>query len=210
MGDVRAFSRHVRWTPSEILVLVQNYASTPRANLSGMLPGRQTRAIECKANSLGLSRPKKPKRTREEYLCAKREGMARRWATDPEGMRAKSRSRHHRNGDANRRKMREYTQRRFFWSRANKVDATAHELAALWKSQRGLCALTGRKLDRTAQLDHILPRARGGCDEIGNLRWVCNEANLAKRDLTDAEFAVLCSDVMSWIGRRIELVEVIQ
>lgn len=92
-----------------------------------------------------------------------------------------------------------YAAKRFFWSRAMKLRgenrATFRELAALWKLQRGLCALTGRRLDRFAQLDHVKPKARGGGDELANLRWVCIAANLAKRDLSDDEFFQLCADV---------------
>jgi 5-methylcytosine-specific restriction endonuclease McrA len=62
-------------------------------------------------------------------------------------------------------------------------------------------------LSRTAQLDHILPRAKGGGDHISNLRWLCPEANYAKRDLTDEEFFALCGDVIIRIGRRIQEVE---
>ena len=62
-------------------------------------------------------------------------------------------------------------------------------------------------MDRSAQVDHILPKARGGSDDLSNLQWVCKEANIAKRHMTDAEFVALCSDVMNWIGRRIQLVE---
>jgi hypothetical protein len=32
---------------------------------------------------------------------------------------------------------------------------------------------------------------------------VCSEANQAKRDLTDAEFLLLCEQVVEFIGRRI-------
>jgi 5-methylcytosine-specific restriction endonuclease McrA len=87
--------------------------------------------------------------------------------------------------------------------------ASARDLAAIWKSQRGRCALTGRRLDRTAQLDHKTPRARGGGDEAANLQWLCEAANLAKRDLTDAEFAAMCGEVMRWIGERIAAVEAV-
>lgn len=38
-------------------------------------------------------------------------------------------------------------------------------------------------------------------------RWVCTEANLAKRELSDMEFVLLCRDVMRWIGERIKLLE---
>ena len=85
--------------------------------------------------------------------------------------------------------------------------ATHVELARLWKAQKGRCALTGARLDRTAELDHVLPKTRGGKDNIGNLRWVTHQVNFAKRDLTDEEFIILCGDVMRWIGRRIEMVE---
>lgn len=84
---------------------------------------------------------------------------------------------------------------------------TAQWLARLWKQQRGRCAITDRKLDRTAQLDHVTPLARGGLTERANLRWVCPEINRAKRDLTDDELAALLTDCMAWIGRRIQLVE---
>lgn len=40
-----------------------------------------------------------------------------------------------------------------------------------------------------------------------NLRWACAGINYAKRDLSDADLLALCSDVMAWIGRRIEAVQ---
>ncbi len=133
--------------------------------------------------------------------------MARRRALDPDKARAKQRAWHGKNRERNKEKLRKYYARRFFWGRAMKLRgadrATPQDLARLWKNQRGLCALTGRKLDRTAQLDHILSKARGGRDNTGNLRWLCKEANLARREMNDAEFAALCADVMRWIGERI-------
>lgn len=106
--------------------------------------------------------------------------------------------------DRNRAKIMEnhraYYARRFFWAKSIKLrgkgKATAEQLARLWKAQRGCCALTGRRLDRTAQVDHKLPRARGGGDAATNLQWLCADANYAKRALTDAEFVALCSDVL--------------
>jgi 5-methylcytosine-specific restriction endonuclease McrA len=66
-----------------------------------------------------------------------------------------------------------------------------------WVSQGGLCALSGRKLDiRTAELDHIIPRSRGGSDNLENLRLVCPEANSAKGSLTDRELILLCQDIL--------------
>jgi 5-methylcytosine-specific restriction endonuclease McrA len=107
--------------------------------------------------------------------------------------------------------MRDYYGRRFFWGRAMKLRgenrATPRDIARLWKAQHGRCGLTGRRLDRTAQLDHILPKARDGNDSIGNLRWTCEAVNIAKRHMTDQEFFVLCGDVMRWIGQRIAMVD---
>jgi hypothetical protein len=150
----------------------------------------------------------------------KRESMAKRRAADPEGARAYRSAWHAANRDVRTAKMREYAQRRFFWNREMHLRqpgrATARQLARLWKDQRGRCALTGRRLDRTAHLDHIEPLAGGGGDGIGNLRWLCHEANLAKRALSDDQFFALCLAVaqgapcMSWIGRRLKLVDSLQ
>jgi 5-methylcytosine-specific restriction endonuclease McrA len=153
-------------------------------------------------------------RSVEEVREAKRLHMARRRAADPEGARRYHRERHHKNREHNLAKMRAYYGRRFFWGRAMKLRgegrATTVDLARLWKEQRGRCALTGRRLTReNAHLDHAIAKARGGSDAIGNLRWVCTQANLAKRDLTEVEFAALCADVMAWIGERIAKAEAI-
>lgn len=151
------------------------------------------------------------RRDPEKYRARKRESMARRRAADPEAVRAYARRDHAANREARTAKMREYTRRRFFWTKAKKLRgpdrATARDLAALWKAQRGRCALTGRRLDRSAQLDHRKAKARNGADHIGNLQWLCEEANLAKRALPEEQFIALCGDVMRWIGERIQAVE---
>jgi 5-methylcytosine-specific restriction endonuclease McrA len=136
--------------------------------------------------------------------------MARLRARDPDVARQKRNDFHARNREQQTEKMRDYYARRFFWGRAMKLRgegrATYRELAAIWKRQHGLCALTGERLTReNVDVDHILPKTRGGSDASGNLRWVTRTVNLAKRDLTDDEFFALCGNVMRWIGRRIEL-----
>lgn len=150
-------------------------------------------------------------RTAEQVREAKRAHMAARRLADPQSVRDGQKAWCDANRESVRQKNRVYYNRRFFWARMTKLRgperASFIELAKLWKAQRGRCALTGRRLTREAELDHILPKARGGNDDIGNLRWVCSEVNMAKRDSTDDEFAALCGDVMRWIGRRIEMVE---
>jgi len=80
----------------------------------------------------------------------------------------------------------------------------ADVLKAIWDRQGGLCGLTGQPLDfETAQLDHILPRSRGGSYDESNLRWTTKHANEAKGGMTDDEFLVLCNQVAEFIGRRL-------
>jgi CRISPR/Cas system Type II protein with McrA/HNH and RuvC-like nuclease domain len=150
-------------------------------------------------------------RSREEMLKAKREHMARRRANNPDAVRAYQRQHHHKNRDRNCEKMRVYYAKRFFWGRAMKLRgegrAVAADLARLWKSQRGRCAMTGERLDREAQLDHIHPRCKGGDDSPANLQWVTAAVNYAKRDLSQDEFIALCGGVMRWIGERIDMVD---
>ena len=138
--------------------------------------------------------------------------MARIRARDPDGVRRKQREWNDRNRERVRAKLRTYGRKRFFWSKSCRLRregeaATPIELAKLWKSQGGRCGLTGERLNRAnAELDHILPKARGGGGTISNLRGVTKTANRAKRALTDDEFVALCSPVMRWIGYRIDLV----
>jgi hypothetical protein len=106
-------------------------------------------------------------RSREEHLKAKREGMARLRARDPDVARQKRNDFHARNREQQTEKMRDYYARRFFWGRAMKLRgegrATYRELAAIWKRQHGLCALTGERLTReNVDVDHILPKTPCG------------------------------------------------
>jgi hypothetical protein len=105
------------------------------------------------------------------------------------------------------RQHREYAARRFFYItfsnlkvRAKSKDelATTAEISSLWKKQRGVCPITGRRLNReNAQLDRIVPSKKGGSDLVENLRWVHRDVNYAKRDLLDDDFFRLCWDVVS-------------
>lgn len=79
---------------------------------------------------------------------------------------------------------------------------TDDDLRSLWERQGGLCGLTGQPMDiAEADVDHIIPRSRGGSDELSNLRWTTRAANQAKGDLLDEEFLALCAQVAEHIGR---------
>jgi hypothetical protein len=86
------------------------------------------------------------------------------------------------------------------WRSHFKVEVTARELWSLWRKQRGRCVLSGRKLQRDAHLDHVVSIAQGGTHGLENIRWLDPQVNLARRELSDDDFATLCSEV---IGRRI-------
>lgn len=75
-------------------------------------------------------------------------------------------------------------------------EITLDWLNAKWSDQGGKCALSGRDLDMKFEVDHIVPRSRGGGDDLSNLRLVCKAANQAKRSLLDDEFIALCRDIV--------------
>ena len=102
-----------------------------------------------------------------------------------------------------------YNKRRFFFIRAMhhsmRVNYTydavmlCSVLSRAWYNQRGRCAYTGRKLDRTAQVDHKTPVSRGGTNDASNLHWVCADANCVKNNKTHEEFIGLCADITAYI-----------
>lgn len=210
MGELRAFSPHVRWTADEIATLQTLYPVEAWSTILSALPGRTRRQADCKANALGLRRPVVAPRTTDEVRAAKREHMARKRAAEPELARKRQREWVNQNRDRLNAKRREWHESRFFYVRAKRMrGVTAKDLARIWKEQRGICALTGRRLDRAAELDHKLPKCRGGGNELSNLQWVTHEANFAKRDMTVDEFRALCEDCARWIGQRIAIVDTI-
>ena len=101
----------------------------------------------------------------------------------------------------------ERAKRRFFHTRAkNSVWRTKQGDVAeirsaifwIWKRQRGRCAMTGKPLDRTAELDHIVPVSKGGKNEPSNLQWLSPEVNQCKNDMTVEQFMEVCKAVLSY------------
>lgn len=72
------------------------------------------------------------------------------------------------------------------------------EIWKILKKQRCVCPLTGRKITKeNISLDHIIPRSRGGSNNLSNLRFVDYDANIAKSTLLDEEFLKLCKDIVN-------------
>lgn len=67
-----------------------------------------------------------------------------------------------------------------------------------------ICYLTGRKIDleykKTYQLDHIIPRFKGGNNEIDNMGLTCADANKSKTHLLVSEYLDLCKEVLEYNG----------
>ena len=108
-----------------------------------------------------------------------------------------------------------WNKRRFFYCKAMMLKATkrgglcfqttqqlARGLMFQWIKQRGRCALTGVKLDRTANADHILPVCKGGTDNSNNFQWLTPEANHFKGSLTVEELAHMCRLVLVNLEKR--------
>lgn len=62
----------------------------------------------------------------------------------------------------------------------------------IFAKSRGCCHYCAAplQLDGAWHVEHMLPRALGGADEIGNLVAACVRCNLTKRDRTAIEFVV--------------------
>lgn len=57
------------------------------------------------------------------------------------------------------------------------------------KTGGGMCALCGcTKDDRPLDVDHIIPRSRGGSNDISNLQVLCSKCNRSKGNKDDTDF----------------------
>ena len=67
------------------------------------------------------------------------------------------------------------------------------ELEDLFREQKGKCPYTGKLLTLgvDTSLDHIIPKSRGGSEEISNLQWVYYQVNFMKQDMLNQEFISL-------------------
>ena len=71
------------------------------------------------------------------------------------------------------------------------------EIQALFESQNRRCSYSGKKLTLgfDASLDHIIPRASGGSDDVHNLQWVHIGVQIAKFDYSETEFLEIIKSI---------------
>lgn len=149
-------------------------------------------------------------RTPEEIRRRKRESMRKARSDPAKRDRMNAARRRSRDPIADRRARQALRERDFFrwrsvlWnSRYGRGTVTPQQLSDLWNAQSGRCALTGDNLDRTAVLDHQMPRSRGGTHDITNLQWVTAAANTAKNDMLHDEFVAFCARVVGVATERL-------
>jgi 5-methylcytosine-specific restriction endonuclease McrA len=72
--------------------------------------------------------------------------------------------------------------------------------------QKGRCALTGfpMTLGVNAELDHIMPVAKGGERNLKNTQWVLRVVNRMKRDLPESEFFIFIEALYKHMKQRRE------
>ena len=66
---------------------------------------------------------------------------------------------------------------------------TGEQLVNLHKLQRGRCAVCGDNLKKGRHVDHIVPLAKGGSNDITNIQLLCPPCNLSKNAKDPLEFA---------------------
>lgn len=69
------------------------------------------------------------------------------------------------------------------------------------------CYLTGRPIDIEKDdycLDHKIPVAKGGTNDLKNMGITCPEANASKSDLTLSDYLNLCKEVLLNFGYKVE------
>lgn len=75
------------------------------------------------------------------------------------------------------------------------------ELLDLFNAQNGKCKYTNRiiTLQIDCELDHIIPRSKGGADVISNLQWLHRDVNKMKYDLTEEVFIQSITEIVKWL-----------
>ena len=89
----------------------------------------------------------------------------------------------------NKEKVRAYWRNRKARERNAGGEHTAAEILDIYRLQKGRCAYCRVALKEKYHVDHVLPIARGGTNDRGNLQLTCVDCNLRKSDIDPLTFA---------------------
>lgn len=82
--------------------------------------------------------------------------------------------------------------------------------SVIYYKTNGHCAYCGEWLDPFSSwtVDHVIPKASGGTDDIDNLVAACKPCNCAKKDMSDEEFKVYMNNrIIGHFKSAIELID---
>jgi 5-methylcytosine-specific restriction endonuclease McrA len=171
-------------------------------------PEQRSKALQHYYNNLDAKRAMNRQRAKEDYYRDKAAKLAKNKAfkeANPEKFAEIKR--------LSNLKYYKRTKCRFFYRRALMIStrATTHginaedlgtHLSRAWYNQRGLCAYTGHKLGRDAQVDHKTPTSKGGTNHPSNLHWVTPQANSCKGSMTHEQFLSIATDIVAYIASK--------
>ena len=78
----------------------------------------------------------------------------------------------------------------------------------VYEKTKGKCALCGKfvRFDLFT-IDHIIPLAKGGTNDIENLQCTCKHCNAMKQDFSEKEFLDKMIKILSFINQRKKQIE---
>jgi len=71
-------------------------------------------------------------------------------------------------------------------------DSLRYRVLKEGKQRCALCGITAR--ESVLDVDHIIPRSKGGKNDVANLQVLCSKCNRSKRDLDDTDFREIAAE----------------
>ena len=89
------------------------------------------------------------------------------------------------------------------WSNLLELDAVEESIRYRVLRRDRVCVLCGAKpQDAQLQVDHIVPRSKGGSNDMSNLQTLCARCNRGKSNLDDTDLRPINSNFPDQVGRR--------
>jgi 5-methylcytosine-specific restriction endonuclease McrA len=83
-----------------------------------------------------------------------------------------------------------------YYSKCKGINISPFDLWKMAKKQECKCPYSGRKLENgNIHLDHIIPKSKGGSNNISNLQLLPGEINTMKWNILPDEFVKICKEI---------------